>query len=61
MLILCFLLLWAKPVYGEQNENDLDKFLPLLFSLRTNMLMTPNPEVIDSYYNRNIASSDQAY
>ena len=61
MLIICLLLFWTKPVYAEQSENTFDNFLTTLFSMRANMLITPNPEVLDDYYNRNLPSSDQAY
>jgi hypothetical protein len=60
--VLCFLLFMAEPVHGsEQDGNNVDQFLSTLFLIRTNLLLTLNPEVIDIYYNRDVASSDQAY
>lgn len=61
MLIICLLLFLTKPVYAEQNEDSFDNFLTTHFSNRSNMLITPKPEILKEYYNLKIPSSDEAY
>ncbi|WP_169891087.1 amidase domain-containing protein [Litchfieldia alkalitelluris] len=61
VVIIYLILGLAKPVYAEGETNSLDSFLSTLFSERTSNLLTLNPGRLDSFYNRQVTSSDRAY